>query len=437
MKYATLTQIASFLSKNTKKITQIKRVADMAFLLIFDGNLKLIFDLNKANSAIYSADNLNSIKEYKAPFDVLLKKLFVNSHLMLIEVPENNRILHIKALLSGSYKEQISNIYFEFTGRFTNAVLTDKNDKILEALHHQNNAIHPIMLGKTYQHLKPILIKEKPVLKIENFNEFFKIELEKIQNKRFNEIQKNKLINIEKKIEKLNQSLKEIPSKKSLNIAANTLFKQARALGANLYLLKDYERNFSIEFEGEILNFKLENSPKICANEMFKECKKLRQKASGIELQTSNLSQKIEFLERLKVAVLNTTNINELEILLPKKSAHKKQEKHADLIENFYFGDYKISVGKNEKANALLLANAKKDDFWFHLQAKKSAHIIVKTAKQKLNDEIIAFASRLCVEFSGYKSGSFLVDFTKRENVKIQNGAFVNYVNYNTVGVKI
>lgn len=90
-----------------------------------------------------------------------------------------------------------------------------------------------------------------------------------------------------------------------------------------------------------------------------------------------------------------------------------------------------------KKPTPFCLLMPKKDDFWFHLQAQKSAHIIVKTAKQKLSDEIIAFASRLCVEFSGHKSGSFLVDFTKRENVKIQNGAFVNYVNYNTIGVKI
>lgn len=436
MKYANLVQIASFLSQNTKKITQIKRVADMAFLLVFDGKLKLIFDLNKSNSAIYSADDLSSIKEYKAPFDVLLKKLFSNSRIQAIQVPQNNRILHLKVLLSGSYKEQISNIYFEFTGRFTNAVLTDEKDKILEALHHQNNAKHPVMPGKAYCHLEPILIKEKAVEKIVDFDEFFKAQFKKIKLQRFNQIKQNKIASIDKKLEKLLQNLKSLPSKQSLENTADALFKQASALWGNLYLLKDYERNFNIEFEGEILKFSLENSPKICANEMFKECKKLRQKASRICLQTSNLSQKIEFLERLKVAVFNATNATELEILMPKK-APKQPQKHADLIQNFYFGDYKISVGKNEKANAILLANAKKDDFWFHLQAQKSAHIIVKTAKQKLSDEIIAFASRLCVEFSGHKSGSFLVDFTKRENVKIQNGAFVNYVNYNTIGVKI
>ena len=125
MKYANLTQIAQYLSLKVKKITQIKRVGDMAFLVVFDGNLKLIIDLNKSNSAIYSGDEVSALKEYKAPFDVLLKKLFVNARVCFIKVPQNNRILHICAILSGSYKRQMSNIYFEFTGRFTNAVLTE------------------------------------------------------------------------------------------------------------------------------------------------------------------------------------------------------------------------------------------------------------------------------------------------------------------------
>ena len=74
---------------------------------------------------------------------------------------------------------------------------------------------------------------------------------------------------------------------------------------------------------------------------------------------------------------------------------------------------------------------------WFHLQGYKGAHVIIKSNKQKLNDEIIAFASRMCVLFSGHTRESFQVDFTKRSNVKVVSGAFVNYVDYNTVGVKI
>ena len=56
MKYAHLVQIADYLSK-FKKISQAKRVSDMAILIEFSGE-KIIFDLNKSNSAIYKDDEL-------------------------------------------------------------------------------------------------------------------------------------------------------------------------------------------------------------------------------------------------------------------------------------------------------------------------------------------------------------------------------------------
>ena len=148
------------------------------------------------------------------------------------------------------------------------------------------------------------------------------------------------------------------------------------------------------------------------------------------------LNEKKDFLLGLKTAILAESEAENLEVLAPKKRAAKKSV-HSDFCQDFYKGEYKISVGKNEKGNAWLLENAKKDDVWFHLQGYKGAHVIIKSNKQKLNDEIIAFASRMCVLFSGHTRGSFQVDFTKRSNVKVVSGAFVNYVDYNTVGVKI
>ena len=74
MKYKILTQISEFLSK-FRKISSIKRVGDLMIAIRFDGDYELIFDLNKSNSAIYKSNQIQ-IKEYKAPFDILLKKRF-------------------------------------------------------------------------------------------------------------------------------------------------------------------------------------------------------------------------------------------------------------------------------------------------------------------------------------------------------------------------
>ena len=44
-------------------------------------------------------------------------------------------------------------------------------------------------------------------------------------------------------------------------------------------------------------------------------------------------------------------------------------------------------------------------------------------------------AAKICVNFSVKESGKYLVDYTKRRNVKINEGAVVNYGNFKTISV--
>ncbi|MPB72429.1 fibronectin-binding protein [Campylobacter fetus subsp. testudinum] len=437
MKYKVLTQISEFLSK-FKKITNIKRVDDCVLEIVFDGNYPLIFDLNKSNSSIYKTDEKITVKEYKAPFDITLKKRLNSAKIDSIETLKNNRILKIQASLSGSYKRVNSVLYLEFTGRFTNIILTDENGVILEALRHMENEKRAIRVGKNLIQLEPFDIKEDECEQITDFDEYFKMEFLRLKTKKLDEIKQVKLLNLDKKITSLNANLSELPSKEELEDQSQKLNKNANLIIANLYLLNDYERELKLTDEnGVIINLKLENSPKNSANEMFKESKKLKQKAANISLQVLNLKEKIEFLNKLKNIISLSKSVSEISILSPKKSQIKTNAKLSDLIENFYVGEFKISVGKSEKGNEFLLKTAKKDDFWFHLKDRPSTHVIVKTNKQTLSEDIINFAAKLCVSFSTTQNGNYLIDYTKKQNVKVVNGAFVNYVNYKTIGIKI
>lgn len=437
MKYKVLTQIPEFLSK-FKKITNIKRVDDCALEIVFDGNYPLVFDLNKSNSSIYKTDEKIAVKEYKAPFDITLKKRLNSAKIDFVEALKNNRILKIKTTLNGSYKAISSILYLEFTGRFTNIILTDENDIILEALRHMENEKRTIKVGKKLTILEPFDIKESECEQITNFDEYFKMEFLRLKTKKLDEIKQVKLLNLDKKITNLNANLSELPSKEELETQSHKLNKNANLIIANLYLLNDYERELKLADEnGAIINLKLENSPKNSANEMFKESKKLKQKAANISLQVLNLKEKIEFLNKLKNIISLSKSTSEISILSPKKSQIKSNTKLSDLIENFYVGEFKISVGKNEKGNEFLLKNAKKDDFWFHLKDRPSTHVVVKTNKRTLSEDIINFAAKLCVSFSTTQSGNYLIDYTKKQNVKVVNGAFVNYVNYKTIGIQI
>ncbi|MFW5618768.1 MAG: NFACT family protein [Campylobacter hyointestinalis] len=159
MKYKILTRISEFLTK-FKKINNIKRVDDLALQITFDGNYSLVFDLNKSSSSIYKTDEKIAFKEYKAPFDIMLKKRLNSAKIDSIETLKNNRILKIQASLSGSYKKVNSVLYLEFTGRFTNIILTDENGIILEALRHMQNDKRVIKPAKKLIMLEPFDIKE-------------------------------------------------------------------------------------------------------------------------------------------------------------------------------------------------------------------------------------------------------------------------------------
>ena len=158
MKYFILNQIASFLEQNAYKISSIWRSSDLCVNLEFQGKkdakpFTLCFDMSKSDSSIYSAKK-GANKEYKAPFDVLAKKRFLNAKITSAKTLPNNRILEFAVTQQGSYKELKSKLIFEFTGRFTNVIITDEHSVVLGALHLFKNTKRDVVVGKVLQNLE-------------------------------------------------------------------------------------------------------------------------------------------------------------------------------------------------------------------------------------------------------------------------------------------
>ena len=190
------------------------------------------------------------------------------------------------------------------------------------------------------------------------------------------------------------------------------------------------------DFEGKKILLKLPKearSPQEAANIFFARSKKLKQKATNVHLQRSNLEEKILFLQRLQKLINDAKSVDEIGIYMPKQAKKKDKSKSESGYETFYLEGFKIMLGKNEKGNIELLKNAKKNDIWMHLKDMPSAHIIIKTDKKNIPEEVLKFGAKLCVEFSASSKGSFLVDYTKRKNVKIIQGANVNYTDYKSL----
>jgi len=94
-----------------------------------------------------------------------------------------------------------------------------------------------------------------------------------------------------------------------------------------------------------------------------------------------------------------------------------------------------VQLGKNEKGNIELLEKAKAKDIWIHMKERPSAHVIITTDKQNIPIHIIQSAARLCIDFTMFDKGRYLVDYTPRREVTIQSGANVLYNKYKTLEV--
>lgn len=432
MKYTELLQLKDFFS-NFKKVDFIKRINDNVLELSLDRQ-KFIFDLSRMDSAIYIA-KLNA-KNYHAPFDFMLKKYFSNALLKDVKVLQDNRILCFHTFTNKSYKSYENKIYFEFTGKNTNVIITDANEMIIEALRH---------IDKSYRIVKPNIVLEllKPYKmddhyeKIVDFNLYFANKFKSISQNKIHQIKISKLAQIDKKIQNLNEILKSLEQEDLLIEKALEYRKKADILFANLSILKDYEREFELnDFEDKKIHFKLEISPKDSANLFYKNAKKLEQRARNLNIQRDNLKQKLNFALNLKELLRQAKDEFELEILLPKKSNRKSNEnKESDHIAYFYIQEFKICVGKNEKGNEILLKNTKKDDLWFHVRDVPSSHVIIVSNKRSISENVIEFAAKLCVSFSKLKKGSYWVDYTLRNFVKVQQKAFVNYINFKSINI--
>lgn len=393
----------------------------------------LFFDLSKSGSKIYKFDDFKAIKEYNAPFDNICKKRLNNANLISCECLKNNRILRFDCILNGSYKSVKTTLFLEFTGRFTNAIITDENGVILEALRHTNSD-RKVQVGEILKPLDEFKIVEKEVEKIENFDEFFKAEFEILNAQNLANLKAIKLAMTQKKLDILNENFNALENENDLKKQSEILRYKANLLLVNLNNLNEFEREFSlIDFDDKVVKFCLDDTPKNCANSFFSRAKKLTQKANNINIERENLAQKISFYEGLKRLLNNAQSTNELEILCPKTKQQRRENQINQNVKNFYIKEFKISMGKNEQGNAWLLKNSKKDDIWFHLKDLPSPHVIVKTNKTKIDDEILEFGAKICLNFSNVKQGRYEIDYTKRENVKIINGSNVNYINFKTI----
>ena len=438
MRLSHLKQIVDYLQQ-FKKISAIYRVNDTTVKVVFDKNDALFFNMQRSNSNIFKSKEYPRSKVYNAPFDVILAKKFNRCNILEIGLLNDDKIIRIKTSLASAYKQEISYLQFEFTGKYTNVIILDENNIVLEALRHVDlfSSFREVRVGQKLLDVPaaPFKAKEYPLEDVESY--LFEV-YEKEQNEKLNSLKKQKVAYLTKKLKKLQKLYAKLESKELLEEEAQRYKHFGDLVLSNAANIAAYSKKLTLydydATEHEITLEKEYATPFLISEMFFTKSKKAKQRAKHLHIEEESLRSKIEHIKLFIHAVNAAKDIAKIELLFPKK-VQTKRTKRNDSIEVFWIEGYKVQLGKNEKGNIELLQSARAKDIWLHMKERPSAHVIITTDKQSLPMDIIKAAARLCVEFTTTAKDRFLVDYTPRREVSIQNGANVLYNKYKTVEV--
>jgi predicted ribosome quality control (RQC) complex YloA/Tae2 family protein len=428
-------------------ISRARRVENNTIELSFDKAHTYFFNLTRGHSHVYKAPSQRPLQGFNAPFDTLLHTLVSTAKLLSVSTPNDDRILRFELAPKSSYKDKRIYLQLEFTGKNTNAILIDENEVIIEALRHidADSSFRVIRPGVE---LLPIPAREIRVdtgstPTISTLPTDIDTHLENIhtqkQQQRINESKKIKLGSTRKKVQKITQELEKLPNSQTLAEEAQKHQKTANIILSNLYQIKPYDKTLEVyDFEGREVSIPLPKDTVVnrMSEYYFNLAKRAKSKAKNVHIEQENLASKKVFYANILYAIEHASTLYDLELLVPKRGKQQRKKEKMRFGELFWIEDYKVMVGRNSNENQKLLQAAKGNDLWMHTREIPGSHVIIRTDKQNLPDSVIEAAAKLCVDFSAKSPGDYLVDYTKRKFVKIQEGSSVEYDKYQTIAIR-
>lgn len=438
MKLSHLKQIINYL-KNFTKISAIHRVSDTTLKIVFDMRDTIYFNMQRSNSSMFKCESYPRSKVYNAPFDVIVAKRFNRSNILDVELLNDDKIIRFKTSVASAYKKETTYLQIEFTGKYTNIIILDEQNIVLEALRHVDlfSSFREVRVGQKLLDvpLAPFIAKEFP---LEDTEEFLFSVYEKEQKNRLDSLKTQKISLLNKKMKKLQKLYDALDDEETLDKEASQSEHYGNLVLSNIHNIKPYATSLELDdYDGKKIEIKLSKTYPtafMISDMFFSKSKKAKQRAKHLHIEEESLRSKIEHIKLFIHTILTAKDTAKIELLFPKQVQNKKVKVN-DSIEIFWIEGYKVQLGKNEKGNIEVLKNARAKDVWLHLKDQPSTHVLITTDKQNLPMHIIESAARLCVDFSTSQQDKFLVDYTPRREVTIQSGANVLYNKYKTIEI--
>ena len=438
MTHNELNAVADWLAahRHTKKA---RRVENNTIELNLGGDESLFFDMTRGHSTIYLGPSRRPGQDYNAPFDTLLHQTLSQSRILSVEVLKNERILRITVQPRSHYKDRKVTLQLEFTGRHANAILLDEEERVLEALRHidADRSFRVVRPGVPLEPLPPRPPREEPPF-TENIEEWLRGNYRRLNEERMRNLRRQKRQQIEKKREKVQRILTELPDEEALQKESERFSEMGNVILANLHTIQPYARQLeTLDFAGNPVTIPLPEG--IARNRLgeyyFRKAQRARSKAKHVHIERENLEAKLRFYDNILQAIDEAKDPYDLELLVPKQGrSRRKKEKLRD-GELYWIEGYKVYVGRNARENQKLLEAARSNDLWMHVRDLPGSHVIIRTDKQNLPESLLRSAAKLCVDFTTPNPGNYAVDYTRRKFVKLQEGSRVEYDKYKTIPV--
>ena len=399
-------------------ISNLYRIDDNLIILRIEG-INYCLDLNKNSPHVYIMGEVMKSRNYNAPFDSMLNKHFCKATLLSCRLDGMNKILILEASLQNSYKSMHSELHLEFIPRSSNAIITS-NGYIVSALRFckgartimPKTAITPMPQPSFHKSLE-----DRDIEKIAfELRDRYRILQEELVEKRRNAL----LHSLHSKLKKLESLLDSLPDIRELDEQRERCAMLANYILLHIDEIPSYASKVCIDcVEYDI---PVESKISLSSDKLFSMAKKLRQKIANINIQRTNLYEKIRFL-RNKIAFAKGASLEQLDIIGQKRNISKKEAKKQ--YETFYIDGIKVGIGRNEQENVTLLHEAKADFLWLHILNVPSSHLIIYA--NRVSQHVLHHAGVLLARLCGINDSKVVIDYTKRRFVKIVSGAKVLY----------
>ena len=440
-------------------------------------NRKLLIRAAGPNARVHLTEQSFENPKEAPMFCMLLRKYLTGARIRSVEQPNGDRLIAFRLESRNELGDSAElSLITELMGRAANVVLVGADGRIVDCLRRiplSEHGTRALLPGLRYE-LPPIPEgfeqknpagdeKEARALKTPNTecrsiselldSRYGAMERQELQRRRAQELVKSVRRTRDRQQRKLAAQAEELRRTERLE----DIRRQAELLQANLYRVRRGDRVLECEnyYEEDLplVTIPLDptRTPQENLNARFREYRKLKGAKEHLTQLITDGEKQLEYLNSVLDELSRAGSTRELDEirselestgwLKAQRSRNPKKRSAAKTMAPMRFESpdgMEILVGRNNLQNdELTTRQARRTDYWFHVQQLHGSHVILCCEGLEPSPESIRAAAELAAYYSQARdSGRTAVDYTMVLNVKKPSGSLpgkVIYRNYRTM----